>query len=54
MDKHKEVHDRYEAERAARGPGDPVANTRLTLKPIDALKLLDRLKHTANCFEYHT
>ena len=54
MDKHKEVYDIFEADRAARGPGDPVVNTRLTLKPIDALKPLDHLKHTVNCFEYHT
>ena len=54
MDKFKEVQDRYEAERKARGPGVPVGNARLTLKPIDALKPLDQLKHTVNCFDFHT
>ena len=54
MDKFKEVQDRYKAEREEQGPGPPVGSNRQILKPMGALKPLDHLKHTGNCFDFHS
>ena len=54
LDKHKEVRDEYERDREVQGCGDPTPTHGPSLKLIDTLKLLDHLKHTANCFEYHS
>ena len=52
LEKNKECRDALERDREARAPGDHVSAAGPTLKPIDSLKPMSNLKHTATCFEY--